>query len=344
LDKVNTKQYPFILDENELEINNTISASIQIRDNIGNLSGFYNNLILLDIPGSTPLIVDNGSETPPYGYSLPADNYSVVLNEFAEDTVETFFFTGNKSFVYERSGATQTQTDRLFFDGGVSVTNPDAQIKTVKLLNLINETTQEKLCVARSLELAQNDSVKIENPDSNKIKLISYGTAKDYDLELNYVTENGLGRFGDFGIQLTANTSHTFVPNWTDITNTDLMVLVDIGNDGIIDDTLSLINQVTGIGEGQGSLLSPNSFNLAQNYPNPFNPTTIINFSIPKTSLVTIKVYDVLGNEVATLVNEEKVQGVYTVTFDASTLSSGVYFYKINSGNYSEVKKMVFIK
>ena len=60
--------------------------------------------------------------------------------------------------------------------------------------------------------------------------------------------------------------------------------------------------------------------------------------------LVLLKVYDVLGREVATLVNEEKVQGVYSVTFDASTLSSGVYFYKINSGNYSEVKKMVFIK
>jgi hypothetical protein len=232
----------------------------------------------------------------------------------------------------------------LFFDGGVSVTNPDAQIKTVKLLNLINETTQEKLCVARSLELAQNDSVKIENPDSNKVKLISYGTAKNYDIELNYVTENGLGRFGDFDIQLTANTAHTFVPNWTDITNTELMVLVDIGNDGTIDDTLSLINKVTGIGDDQGSLLEPTSYNLAQNYPNPFNPVTSIKYSIKVAGLVSIKVYDILGNEVATLVNEEKVQGVYSVTFDASHLSSGVYFYKINSGNYSEVKKMVFIK
>ena len=115
----------------------------------------------------------------------------MYLSEFAEDTVNTFFFTGNKSFLYERNGATQTQTDRLFFDGGVSVTNPDVQTKTVKFLNLINETTQEKLCIVRSLGLANNGSGKIENPDNYKIKLISYGTAKDYEIELNYATGDG---------------------------------------------------------------------------------------------------------------------------------------------------------
>jgi len=270
--------------------------------------------------------------------------YSVVLNEFAEDTVETFFFTGNKSFVYERSGATQTQTDRLFFDGGVSAVNPDAQTKTVKILNLINETTQEKLFVARSLELAQNDSVKIENPDSNKVKVISYGTAKDYDIELNYVTENGIGRFGDFNISLDANTSHTFVPVWTDLTNSELQVLVDIGNDGSIDDTLSLVNQVTGIGEDQGSFLTPDSYNLAQNYPNPFNPSTTISWQSPVGSHQTLKIYDVLGNEVATLVDEFREAGRYEITFDASNLASGIYFYRLQVGSFVETKKMILLR
>jgi len=344
LAKGTSQQSPFILENDELEIFNTISASIQIRDNFGNQTGFNNNLIQIDIPGSVPLVVDNGSETPPYGYSLFADNYSVVLNDFAEDTVETFFFSGNKSFMYERSGAIQTQTDRIFFDGGVSVSNPDAQTKTIKLLNLINETTQEKLFVARSLELAQNDSVKIENPDSNKVKLISYGTAKEYDLELNYVTENGIGRFGDFSIPLSANSSHTFVPVWTDITNTELQVLVDIGNDGTIDDTLSLVNQVTGIGEDQGSLLTPDSYNLAQNYPNPFNPSTKISWQSPIGSHQILKIYDVLGNEVATLVNEYREAGRYEITFDASNLSSGIYFYRLQAGSFVETKKMILIK
>ena len=90
-------------------------------------------------------------------------------------------------------------------------------------------------------------------------------------------------------------------------------MLVDVGNNGTIDDTLHLDNTVDV--EDQGSLLSPNSYNLAQNYPNPFNPTTTIQYSIPQRSNVTLKVYDVLGNEVATFVNEEKERGVYSVEF-----------------------------
>jgi hypothetical protein len=335
-------QSAFILPQNVLEINYQADSEIKIVDTQGNITGYVNNLVLNQIPGSLPQTTKNGSETPPYGYSLPTDNYSVVLSEFAEDTVSTFFFTGNKSFMYERNGATQTQTDRLFFDGGVSAVNPDGQIKTIKLLNLINETTQEKLTVVRSLKLIQNDSVKIENPDSNKVKLISYGSAKDYDIELNYVTESGIGRFGDFGIPLTANTSHTFVPDWTDLTNTQLTVLVDIGNDGTIDDTLYLNNTVDV--EDRGSLLSPNNYNLAQNYPNPFNPITTIQYSIPQRSSVTLKVYDVLGNEIAALVNEEKERGVYLVNFDASNLASGIYLYRIQAGSFVETKKMILLR
>jgi hypothetical protein len=342
--KVNQQNSPFILDGNELQIFTRKSPSIKIVDQSGNISGFINHIIYNDIPGSAPFVVDNGSKTPPYGYSLTTYDYSVVMNNFTTDTVEAIFFTGNKSFSYERNSATQTQTDRLFVDGGVSASNPDAQSKTVKLLNLINETTQEKLFVARSLELAQNDSVKIENPDSNKIKLISYGTAKDYNIELNYVTENGVGRFGDYNIQLSANTSHTFVPVWTDITNTNLTVLVDIGNDETIDDTLYLQNQLTGVGDDEGSLLTPDSYNLAQNYPNPFNPTTTIQYSIPRRSNVTLKVYDVLGNEVTTLVNEEKPAGSYEVEFNASKLSSGIYFYELQAGSFVETKKMILIR
>ncbi len=343
LAKSQNEPSPFILSENSLEISHLSESPIKIIDSQGNITGYENNIVLNQIPGSAPSNIKNGSETPPYAYLLPTDNYSVILNDFVEDTINTYFFTGNKSFMYEREGAIQTQTDRLFFDGGVSVTNPDQQSKTISLLNIINETTQEKLFALSSIELAQNDSLTIENPDSNKIKLISFGTAKDYDIEINYATENGLGRFGDLNIPLQANTSHTFVPNWTDITNTDLEVLVDIGNDGTIDDTLSLINQLTGLGNDQGSVL-PTEFRLEQNFPNPFNPTTTIQYSLPQRSNVTLKVYDVLGNEVATLVNEEKGRGIYSVNFDASQLASGIYFYHLQAGFYVQTRKMILIK
>ena len=88
----------------------------------------------------------------------------------------------------------------------------------------------------------------------------------------------------------------------------------------------------------------PQMFKLFQNYPNPFNPSTIINYSIPELSFVTLKVYDVLGNEIETLINEEKPAGGYEFKFSANDLSSGIYFYKLIAGSYVETKKMLLMK
>lgn len=92
------------------------------------------------------------------------------------------------------------------------------------------------------------------------------------------------------------------------------------------------------------NVAAPIDFALTQNYPNPFNPSTIISYSIPQNSFVTLKVYDVLGNEVSTLVNETKSAGKYDVRFDASNLSNGVYFYTIKADNFTSTKKMILMK
>jgi hypothetical protein len=85
-------------------------------------------------------------------------------------------------------------------------------------------------------------------------------------------------------------------------------------------------------------------FMLYQNYPNPFNPNTTINYQIPHQEFATIKVYDILGNEIAVLVNEEKPSGNFEVEFNASSLPSGVYFYQLKAGSYIETKKMILLK
>jgi hypothetical protein len=89
---------------------------------------------------------------------------------------------------------------------------------------------------------------------------------------------------------------------------------------------------------------NPTEFNLFQNYPNPFNPATIIEYSLPQKKMVTLKVFDVLGYEIATLVNEEKSAGNYTVKFDGSKLSSGIYFYQLKAENYISTKKLILLK
>ena len=88
----------------------------------------------------------------------------------------------------------------------------------------------------------------------------------------------------------------------------------------------------------------PLIYKLEQNYPNPFNPSTIIKFAVPERSNVLIKIYDILGSEVTTLVNEELDAGWYEKIFDAASLSTGVYIYRMKAGNYVSTKKMLMIK
>jgi subtilisin family serine protease len=101
-------------------------------------------------------------------------------------------------------------------------------------------------------------------------------------------------------------------------------------------------NTITGVAQTASSI--PNRFELYQNYPNPFNPSTTIRYDLPKQSRLKIVVYDILGREVATLVNEEKRAGSYTINFNASELASGVYFYQLQTGEYSATKKLLLLK
>ena len=88
----------------------------------------------------------------------------------------------------------------------------------------------------------------------------------------------------------------------------------------------------------------PSKYDLAQNYPNPFNPVTNLEFGIPDLGFVSLKIYDLLGKEVVTLVNEKLNPGTYRVEFDAGSLTSGVYFYRLTSGDFTDTKRMVLVK
>ena len=88
----------------------------------------------------------------------------------------------------------------------------------------------------------------------------------------------------------------------------------------------------------------PSKYSLSQNYPNPFNPVTNLEFGILKLGFVTLKVYDLLGEEVSTLVNEKLIPGKYQVEFDAGSLTSGIYFYRLTSGDFTDTRRMMMIK
>ncbi|MBL1212120.1 MAG: T9SS type A sorting domain-containing protein [Ignavibacteriae bacterium] len=125
---------------------------------------------------------------------------------------------------------------------------------------------------------------------------------------------------------------HSFVINQTENGN----LTGELFFDGVQSDV------VTDIGENGNTIVT--DYKLFQNYPNPFNPSTVIKYSLLEAGLVNIKIYDILGNEIATLLNGEKNAGSHSIEFNAANYASGVYFYKISSGSFVSVKKMMLLK
>lgn len=122
----------------------------------------------------------------------------------------------------------------------------------------------------------------------------------------------------------------------------DVVLNGAITNTGLDESLTIKYSQPVNITSNENSL--PHNFSLSQNYPNPFNPSTTINFQIPKSNFVSLKVFDINGRMVSELVNENLKAGEYKINFDGSTLPSGVYYYKLTSGSFADTKKMVLIK
>lgn len=121
----------------------------------------------------------------------------------------------------------------------------------------------------------------------------------------------------------------------------DCLAVYSLGNGGNVYSSRSCAT-TTGVHNGNGEV--PNIYSLSQNFPNPFNPTTEIKFSIPVSGSVKLVVYDINGNEVATLVSGQKQAGNYSVNFDATNIASGIYFYKLTAGSFVDTKKMALVK
>ncbi len=142
-----------------------------------------------------------------------------------------------------------------------------------------------------------------------------------------------------FSIAAVANDGYNFT-GWTgDTTSSNSTITVKVWKPMQLTANFSPATAVSGSGNGL-----PKNYYLYQNYPNPFNPSTIIYYQIPSSSMVTLTVYDILGRKVEALVNEMEPAGKYSVNFDASKFTSGVYFYRLRAGNYLENKKMILSK
>ena len=167
---------------------------------------------------------------------------------------------------------------------------------------------------------------------------------------INALAVNGTSLFAgtNGGVYLSTNNGTSWTQVNANLTDTSVSSLAIMGTNLIAGTRGSgvwmrpLSEMITAVKSVKNQV--PIQFRLDQNYPNPFNPITTINYSIPKTGQITLKVYDVLGKEIATLVNEEESSGNYHIQFNANRLASGVYFYRLHSGNFVMTKKLLLMK
>lgn len=176
-----------------------------------------------------------------------------------------------------------------------------------------------------------------------------YNTARSVEIDNNGTVwvghETGVASY-DGSTWTYYNSSNSPLPEYDGTTQLVYDIQVDENNNKYF---LTLFGGVyiyneSVINDRESEDAIPNKFKLSQNYPNPFNPSTTISYSIPEASKVSLKVYDILGKEVAELINTEKPAGTYDVNFDAYNLSSGVYFYTIKAGKFIQTKKMVLMR
>ena len=151
------------------------------------------------------------------------------------------------------------------------------------------------------------------------------------------------GRHNYSNVQADTATSKTILKLSDRITSLTGVIHYSFNRYKIVPRTNADFGTITSVDIRQGYAI-PERYALEQNYPNPFNPSTLIEYTLPSTGLVTLKVYDILGQEVRTLVNELQTPGRYTVRFDGASLATGVYFYRLQAGAFNRVKKMMMLK
>lgn len=431
---------------NSTTSNNSIERTIYVSDSssvnirIGNevVAGYditNNSVINLD---NSMLEFTDGIFRAPKAYVVQnTDSKVEFLNQVAGSSPRVMFQSDSKNYyVAERTDgalSNETETIDILYEG-FNYLNNDNSNKSINLITMSETYDEHKFARVSDLNVFQNDSIGFSFTGSN-VNLKNSGNSKSYKLNLLSFDFYGKKEFVNNSASIPSNSTHILVPNWFNLEEEDLLIIVDNNRDGSIDDSIYLPNQYEplpvelssftakrlhnyvrldwqtsteinnygfeierlapgaerqtwekiGFVEGNGNSNSiknytyedknllaskymyrlkqidnngqyeysneieidlglPDKFELTQNYPNPFNPTTKISWQSPVPGHQTLKVYDVLGNEVATLIDEFRNAGRYEVTFDAAQLSSGIYYYQIKSNNFIETKKMILLK
>lgn len=277
-----------------------------------------------------------------------------LLQNFSETVMPppfwTLTFTGTQYWTRQTPGGYGASTGSAMFDyysasAGVTQSLTSNQFPATTAGTYLRFNYAQKFYQPSSTLSA--DSLGIFSSTDNGVTFTKIITLKatntpqlGYNSHSNLTTTGAIGNNSEYMTPANNEWATKILLMPTGTNKVRFMAYSVFGNNMFIDD----ITAGPATGTGTPIALIPEKYELSQNYPNPFNPSTKINFSLPKQGFVTLKIYDVLGKQVAELVNEIKPAGFYAVDFNASALASGIYFYRIESVDFIETKRMMLIK
>jgi hypothetical protein len=269
-----------------------------------------------------------------------------TVNLLANTSMLTIGTNRNTICEFKVNGVTYTTTQQLVFPNGSNVTVQAISPKTVGFNRYVfvnwsdNGDTTHNVTVSSNLNLTANYKAQYRLAVNSTVGNV----AGD-----NYYDSNATAQFRVLSRNVVFNGTLYQFRGWTGSGNNSYTSTDSTGNDSAVN--IVMKNPIVEAARWSGpiGIVSlgteiPKEYKLFQNYPNPFNPATNINFDIISNGIVKIVIYDMLGREVETLVNMEMAPGRYKVDFDAASYASGLYFYKITAGNFTDIKKMMLLK
>ncbi len=318
-----------------------INSGVQVLDGIDDVTGvapsanFTSNTQLLPLGGGTVNFYDlttNGATS--WSWSFPGATPSTS----SERNPTNISYTQTGNYTVSLTATNSFGSNLRTFVGYIKVQGVD-----MTSLNLLSPPTNARILVDINDPTLVNfrwSSVSSSPTVNYKFKIRRVGTVNDYLFTSN---SNGL----DSGISFRESFLDSLITTLGSTSDSALCTWRASGFNGadsVTSNPFIVTIRRTPVGISQISSTVPENFVLYTNYPNPFNPKTIIKFDIAKSSLVTLKIYNLLGEEVSTLVNKNLNAGTYTADFDASSLSSGVYFYRLETEGFTNTRRMMLVK
>lgn len=326
-------------------IYNSPNADIIIKNKFNQHIGYSDSISYDGFVEGIPLIPITGQFHPPIGYYIPSENYTIKMSEFTTFSNYITVISDTVTYQYSRFGVNTEQEDVFSIGDYFKVQNKDPVNKLISVESFIDRGSEFKTIKLDNYDIFQNDSSLFKVVGNDEFKTINYGSEKKYDISLELLGDSSKINFEHFNVNLKDNSTHLISPNWKNIEEEPVLIYSDIGNDGIVDDTIEVENQYTGIQIGNKyNYKIPETYFLGQNYPNPFNNSTSIRFGLPKTSHVKLEIFNINGQKIRTLLNKQMRMGVHNCKLNGKDLASGFYFYRLKTEKYSSVKKMILIK